>query len=749
MERWKARAQAGFSGVVPVETFFSKYMKGKEPPPDTIDQITADTKTQVKGIATTFNKLQAGEREPRMYNPFLEYLEAVVNSFPRETKPVFAKTAGVTINALHHTDHDSRPDLSGSLPSLAAPSKWEWHHIGTVVEFKARDDLFDSEGKIKPGQLENVVQLIKSARSILMASGFCYSFVVSVFNTKARLFRVDRSGYIVSEAFDWAGSRHIFPEFYWRLYNGGSDNRMLGEDDTLTVPTEKEKNEMYAHIVDIPAFQGLSFIQATGRSRWVDVDVGGGKTKKCFTVGAPIFQSKGLFCRGTRVDRVLIPDEISADDLIPKVYALKDAWRQSCRQPESDFYAVIQDYIDKELGGGMPKGLTVCVGSHQLATLNSDIHRTTTAELRGGHRLQDREHDRSLLKDVGIPLSEYTSTKQLVRALRDAIAGHEIALKAGVLHRDISVGNVLICGDTSEEGHHGFVLDWDYSEFTAEGFETLLTLGKTVVEDLEKHLKDITGTYPFLSIADLQYVAGLLQSAEQPDIPVPEFRHACKHDLESFYWLLIWILLRHANHSLQATACSKYFGSDDIDMAIGMKSYWLAQMANCLPIINNAPLSELIDVLTKIFYHQGDQYFSNHVDATHETVIAAFDVALLSEGWPEGDKARAFVIPKNDSHIRGTFSISSHIAGPRTRSATQSSSLHLPLPSLVGSSGSKQSAKRRREVKDGGQGAGQKRQNLGNGYYQDDNEEEDDDEDDDGDRYSPTPAHRRGQRNQK
>ncbi|KAJ7282884.1 hypothetical protein C8J57DRAFT_1172994 [Mycena rebaudengoi] len=745
MERWKTRAQAGFSGVVPVETFFSKYMKGKGPPSGTIDQITTNTKTQVKAMAAKFGELQAGEREPRMYDPFLKYLQAVVKRFPEKTKPLFAKTAGVTINALHHTDHNSRPDLSGSLPSLAAPSKWEWHHIGTVVEFKARDDLFDSEGKIKPGQLENVVQLIKSARSILMASGFCYSFVVSVFNTQARLFRVDRSGYIVSEAFDWAGSRHIFPEFYWRLYNGGNDNRMLGEDDTLTVPTEGEKSEMYAHIVNIPAFHSLSFIQATGRSRWVEVNVGGGKTKKCFTVGSPIFQSKGLFCRGTRVDRVLIPDDSTTE-----VYALKDAWRQSCRQPESDFYAVIQDYIDQELGGEMPKGLTACVGSHQLATLNSDIHRTTTAELRGGHRLQDREHDRSLLKDVGFPLSEYTNTKQLVRALRDAIAGHEIALKAGVLHRDISVGNVLICGDTSEEGPHGFVLDWDYSEFTTAGLETLHTLGKTVVEDLEKHLKDVTGTYPFLSIADLQYVAGLLKAVEQPDIPVPEFRHACKHDLESFYWLLIWVLLRHANHSLKATACSTYFGSDDIDMAIGMKGFWIGTTKNRLPIDNNAPLSELIDALTTIFYHQGDQGFSQHVDATHETVLAAFDTALLSEGWPEGDKARPFVLQaaKNDSHMQGTFSISTHIARPGTRSAAQSGSLHLPLPSLAGSSGSNQSTKRRREVDDGGRGDGQKRQNLGNGYHRDEEDEEEDDEndeddeDDDDDEYSPTPRRR-------
>jgi hypothetical protein len=102
------------------------------------------------------------------------------------------------------------------------------------------------------------VQLIKSARSILLASGLCYSFVIGVFQHLGPKFRVGRSRYIVSEAVDWADCPRIFPGFYWCLCSGGSDNRMLGRDDTLKVPTKKTKSAMYAHIRKIPFSRSLA-----------------------------------------------------------------------------------------------------------------------------------------------------------------------------------------------------------------------------------------------------------------------------------------------------------------------------------------------------------------------------------------------------------------------------------------------------------------------------------------------------------
>ncbi|KAJ7269672.1 hypothetical protein C8J57DRAFT_1227393 [Mycena rebaudengoi] len=183
---------------------------------------------------------------------------------------------------------------------------------GVVGEFKAKDDLFESNREIKQRQLENVVQLIKSPK-----------------------FRVGRSRYFVSEAVDWANCPRIFPGFYWCLCNGGSDNRMLGKDDTLKVPTKKAKSAIM---------------------------------------------------------------------------------------------------------------------------------------------------------------------KQLVQSLRDAIAAQEGP------HLWRYLQGWAPC----------FVLDWDYSEFTTEGLERLHTLGKTVVEGLEKHLKDVTVQHPLWP-----------ESCPGPrHLPISEFRHA-------------------------------------------------------------------------------------------------------------------------------------------------------------------------------------------------------------------------------
>ncbi|KAJ7497689.1 hypothetical protein FB451DRAFT_955550, partial [Mycena latifolia] len=46
------------------------------------------------------------------------------------------------------------------------------------------------------------------------------------------------------------------------------------------------------------------------------------------------------------------------------------------------------------------------------------------------------------------------------------------------------------------------------------------------------------GTYPFLAIEVLKH------SRDR----TAEHRHEVKHDLESFYYLLIWLVLRHTDH---------------------------------------------------------------------------------------------------------------------------------------------------------------------------------------------------------
>ncbi|KAJ7368230.1 hypothetical protein DFH08DRAFT_19276 [Mycena albidolilacea] len=625
MNRWKLRVVEGYSKVVPVEDFLAVYMETETRLENKVTQIVDACKAQ---LAKTAKAIKKQKIELKMYPTFVKYVQEIAKNLPKSSRPTFFNTSGTTFHRLHPSDHDTRPDVTASLPGKTPSKIEEWHEVGSVIEFKVDDDPIDTAGSIKPGQLNNLVQLLKNASCILMASASCYVFVVSIFRNNARLFRVDRSGYIVSERFDWSEDVRIFPEFYLRLYTG-TKGGILGHDSTTSTPTQTEKQEMFAQLRHLPQYGSMSFEDATDRSRWVKVKLRG--DGRAFTVGPPIFQSKGFFGRGTRVERVLIENESP-----PRMYAMKDAWRQACRLPESYYYEVIQNYADQHCEG-KTKGLATCVGSVDLSKSDPKHQKTITAALReGGNALLDRCHDRSLFTPVGFALDQYSSTKQLVQALRNAIIGHELALRAGVMHRDPSAGNVLNDEEDSASPDTGFLLDFDYSDFTDEGLKRFKTLhpGFTL-EVVEKGSKDITGTYPFMSLVALRHMKNNTPHT-----------HECHHDLESFYYLLVWILLRHADHDAGAIACSRLFDGE-IEQVFNQKWSWLSEHvmsgdAPRLVILNNTPVTTLVQTLTRTFYTQNT--FGGTV-ATHASVLSAFDTALASLDWPDGDAARKFIPP--------------------------------------------------------------------------------------------------------
>ncbi|KAJ7158838.1 hypothetical protein C8R46DRAFT_402239 [Mycena filopes] len=364
--------------------------------------------------------------------------------------------------------HPTAPDVMGGKPGAKIPDKPQWLDAGVIIELKVKVDMFNS-GEINPAKnsLDALAQIGKSARCLL-ASGNCFVFVVTVFKTRARILRFDRAGFRTSVAFDWTRDSDILPTLFWRLYNPDPaaapdvPPRMYGQDDTISIPTAAEKNRMFkawqqtSSYKDTPPDKRFSFEAATLNSRWVD-GVKDDRHVRCFTIGPPLFQSEGLFSRATRVDRVILET-----DKTPTVYALKDAWRPVCRRPETDFYDVIAKHCEES---GVPSdGMARCLGSLEVV---GPWHRTNSAP----SNEQERCHTRSLLTPVGLPLKNFTSTLALVQALQTAIQHHKIAYEAGVIHRDVSEGNVLF----DESSMQGFLVDWDHAEFTAQGqlnFET-------------------------------------------------------------------------------------------------------------------------------------------------------------------------------------------------------------------------------------------------------------------------------------
>ncbi|KAF5310261.1 hypothetical protein D9619_010174 [Psilocybe cf. subviscida] len=179
-----------------------------------------------------------------------------------------------------------------------------------------------------------------------------------------------------------------------------------------------------------------------------------------------------------------------------------DYWRPFLSQPEW--------VIMKRL-----KGLA---GVAQIVGYDDNAH-LTISSLRAGviedgssispqHNLN---FTRILVEAYGKSLEHFNSPMHLLRAFRDAIAGHANMWREGILHRDVSINNVLHGIKDAIPGERGKMIDFDMATSITEDTKT------TTV-----------GTRPFQS-------AMLLVSANK--------RHSQDHldDLESFLYILLYI----------------------------------------------------------------------------------------------------------------------------------------------------------------------------------------------------------------
>ncbi|KAJ7204657.1 hypothetical protein GGX14DRAFT_645763 [Mycena pura] len=656
---WLDALQLNFRGEVPVQQFLDDYLpRPRTEKANTIRGIVVKAAVEVANA-----KRQVGRAiiEAKMYKPLVAYLKAMARGFPRRTRPEFYVTHGTQIPSIDPDDHDTAPDIIAARPgpwttvdgakqddeeetvSNDEEEKWKggWPDVGTALELELKTDIFTNDGQINDSDDSKkvLIQITKSARGLL-ACGRCFAFVVTVFGLKARILRFDRAGWQASTAFDWSLENDILPMFFWRLYNPDvKDNRrvcMYGDDDTITIPTLEEKHRMYNLWKGTSSYKKapLSFEEATRDSRWMEASrrmdaEQGEKRVLFFTIGPPLYQSDGLFSRATRVDRVLIKG-----DPTPTVYALKDTWRQlsGCRRPEIDFYDTIKRYCEEN--NISMEGMAQCLGSVELE------HKTIFASLDA----QQRCHTRSLLTPVGMPLKFFTSTKQLVQVLQAAAKQHQIAYAAGVIHRDVSEGNVSFDTETMK----GLLFDWDYAEFTPEGknnFEKWYPKRANDSKnqpypDLKKSLKDFTGTFAFVAIEILE----------------KNVTHEPKHDLESFFYLLVWMILRHtfSDQANYPKMCVELF---DNPAAAAVKRDWLSRETELSR--NNLPIFELVDILRESFKGQNpprstivqSRRFTASASipatpakaVTYEDFLRIFEEALNFDDWPDDDPAIPFV----------------------------------------------------------------------------------------------------------
>lgn len=139
----------------------------------------------------------------------------------------------------------------------------------------------------------------------------------------------------------------------------------------------------------------------------------------------------------------------------------------------------------------------------------------STSPTKAGGTLPNRVHRRVILRDYGKPIYKASSRPALLAALAGCIEGHQALHKAGFLHRDISINNLMINEDVNSSSWPSFLIDLD--------------LAIKEQRDVASGAKGKTGTRAFMAIGALL--------GEQ---------HCFMHDLESFFWVLLWICIHNS-----------------------------------------------------------------------------------------------------------------------------------------------------------------------------------------------------------
>jgi hypothetical protein len=127
---------------------------------------------------------------------------------------------------------------------------------------------------------------------------------------------------------------------------------------------------------------------------------------------------------------------------------------------------------------------------------------------------------------AGRSLSDFTSVREVLTALRDAIKAHRsLFLDAKILHRDVSLHNIILTDANRTGGHSGMLIDLD--------------LAISVEEDRKNRQTEacaMTGTLEYLAIEILE--GGL-------DPKTAGIGHTYRHDLESFFYVFLSVCIRY------------------------------------------------------------------------------------------------------------------------------------------------------------------------------------------------------------
>ncbi|GLB41613.1 hypothetical protein LshimejAT787_1002130 [Lyophyllum shimeji] len=460
--------------------------------------------------------------EKKMYKPLVRLFNYIAN-FGQATAPRNFERTGIMLKPEEpHTFGfpSCSPDIIITPYGVKASTSKQWRDRDAFGEVKP-----SNKQRPKPAtagtipdiviQSANYARLFMSCRPFML---FCVGILI--FGTEFSVGIFDRDGITFSPAYDMFKDTEMFIRVV-RSMACNLSIQELGSDPTVTVLDDDETRR-------------LNGITARGRvyPSAVVTSVGNDPRKWC-TIGPPIWTSLSLLGRGTNVWRVReYVEEVDKQPCIRgNEMVLKTAWRSSARTPESDIYMSItqppEGLAKFECGGD------VCIAGYPIAVQNLRSHPVYTF-LRDG--------------DIDPPTP----------VLHRLVLAHKDLCDQGILHRDISAGNVLLTANPNAS-LRGFITDLEFARIVSSSLtKPEVTVTRTIspknrYDDQGRLLFRTQGTASthttFASTVTVKRGASMTGTAQFMARAILRASsstvHQAQHDVESFIWVLAYCVMRN------------------------------------------------------------------------------------------------------------------------------------------------------------------------------------------------------------
>ncbi|KAF9551896.1 hypothetical protein CPC08DRAFT_823128 [Agrocybe pediades] len=657
-------------GPMPVADFLDDFLS--------TDYITAARPEQSVNWKTAFKGMKRHRIERLMYEDIIKRVE---NSNALMSTMKIVQTADNS-DRNSNPDKKNKPDLGiypFSMKKSDGPTQFDIMVSAFEVKNARKDrkssiDPFSDDGKadaadfaFEPDAVERKEsrgQLATYARMVLNRQHLTHFFMVFIGHPFARLIRFDRDGAVVSSSFNYLQQGQLLCEFLWRLSNINEEMRGLDPSATLATTEEatlakeklakwkpKDGIEQPVYKLTIPEAEDESQDKKAeqGPERISQLPTPASRTMKVL-VWAPLEEPQCVVGRATRA----LP---AYDPSSEQVVFVKDAWRYTDEGMTKE-----TEIIQNINNNGVTDGVPVLLCGDDL----EGVYQTTVTieyakrpwNIGGRPEASPKKHIRFATDKVGRPLTDFESSKEFLQAVNDAFKAHKsVYAKCKILHRDVSIHNILI----TEDGR-GFLNDWDQAR---------------TVEDIQSGPRRSrrSATWLYMSVPLLQR---------------PSKFHTLQDDIESFFWVILDVVIRYIPHNytghkgLQSDyniifKDHKRINGVRDEGGDGKISYLNRRVFDepSLKSVDNEMLDNFLEKAADMLwrYHKVVDEIRNQVTETrpkvdnkeravyeviltdenverchlssHHAMEALFSEALKAEGWPTGDASRdAFEVEK-------------------------------------------------------------------------------------------------------